>query len=546
MPRSSKIFKKKKFTNNQYTPNQQHNTLTAAQEASHAPFVSKSHEKIKSSINDSDYSDFCPDNNNVIVNMGILNKLFSLTVCPKCLSKCLNLMESIELRKGLSSMLELTCTTCDFSSKTYSSPLSANGYDINVKTVYGLRLIGKGTEPAKKLFAIMDMPPPPTKFHEINKKILPFVKDQAIISMKSAGKDAVEKCEINELAISLDGTWQKRGHNSLNGVMSAISIENGKVLDIECLSKYCHACTFKSCSGDCSANYEGSSGGMESAGAKAIFGRSMELHNAKYKYYLGDGDSKAYSTVVSDNVYGPDFKIQKLECIAHVQKQMGSRLRRLKTSRKGISLEDGKKISGKGRLTDNFIDKLQSYYGRAIRDHVNDLEKMRSAVWATFFHISDNHGLCPSGENSWCKANNPHKVLNPQSLLPKAICAEIKPIYRDLANTDLLQKCLHGKTQNANESLNMVIWTRCPKEVFIGKTALQIGVYDAVSSFNDGEIPKVQVLTKMDIKVGENCYNALQKLDDLRIEKAEIKCQKSSKRKRISTVDEEDYGAGMF
>ena len=552
MPRNSRIFKKKRFTANQYTKVlEQDNNLKLAQKTCvPTPLCdSISKQKLKSS-NPISSLDFSLDNNNVIVNMGILAQLFSLTACPQCLSKFLKLKESSELRKGLSSLLQLTCTNCDFSANTYTSPLSNYGYDINFKTVYGLQSVGKGSEAAKKLFAIMDLPPPPTKFHDINTKILPFVKDQAIISMKTAGKDAVEKCETDQLAISLDGTWQKRGHNSLNGVMSAISIENGKVLDIECLSKYCQACKNKTCTGNnCSANFDGSSGAMESAGAKAIFERSVELHNSKYMYYLGDGDSKAYSTVVSSQPYGPDFKIKKLECISHVQKRMGSRLRRLKNSMKGINLQDGKKLSGKGRLTDSFIDKLQSYYGTAIRNNVNDLKNMRTAVWATFFHISDNHGLCPSGENSWCKANNPNKVLNPQSLLSKAICAEIKPIYRDLANPDLLQKCLHGQTQNANESLNMVIWTRCPKDVFVGYTALQIGVYDAVVSFNDGDISKVLILTKMGIKVGKNCYNALKKMDDFRIMKAEKKQEEGAKKKskkRVITTEDEDYGAGLF
>jgi hypothetical protein len=35
----------------------------------------------------------------------------------------------------------------------------------------------------------------------------------------------------------------------------------------------------------------------------------------------------------------------------------------LKNSSKGIKLSDGKKLGGKGRLTDGKIDVLQNYYG---------------------------------------------------------------------------------------------------------------------------------------------------------------------------------------
>ncbi|GFV32518.1 hypothetical protein TNCV_1054991 [Trichonephila clavipes] len=32
----------------------------------------------------------------------------------------------------------------------------------------------------------------------------------------------------------------------------------------------------------------------------------------------------------------------------------------------------------------------------------------------------------------------------------------------------LIEKCLHGRTQNPNESFNKCIWERIPKTVFVG------------------------------------------------------------------------------
>ena len=223
-------------------------------------------------------------------------------------SNSLSIEEKVESRKGLCVLLTLQCLNCEFTTTTHSSPKSKNGFDINFRLVYGLRNIGKGCESAKKLCAIMDLPPPPTKFWDYNNKLLPEVKECTLQSMKAAAKDAIQKSESNELAISLDGTWQKRGHNSLNGVMTAISMENGKLLDLECLSKHCQACKNKTCLGGdlCNANFTGSSGSMEVAGAKAIFSRSEFLHDAKYKNYLGDGDSKAFVSVVADKPYGPN------------------------------------------------------------------------------------------------------------------------------------------------------------------------------------------------------------------------------------------------
>ena len=48
-----------------------------------------------------------------------------------------------------------------------------------------------------------------------------------------------------------------------------------------------------------------------------------------------------------------------------------------------------------------------------------------------------------------------------------------------------MQKCLHEKTQNINESLNGLIWKRCPKDVFGGRVTLELGAASAVLAFSD-------------------------------------------------------------
>ncbi len=64
--------------------------------------------------------------------------------------------------------------------------------------------------------------------------------------------------------------------------------------------------------------------------------------------------------------YGKDVQIAKKECVGHVQKRLGTRLRKLKDSLKKQKLADGKPIGGRNRLTDKTVDTLQNYYGLAI------------------------------------------------------------------------------------------------------------------------------------------------------------------------------------
>ena len=66
---------------------------------------------------------------------------------------------------------------------------------------------------------------------------------------------------------------------------------------------------------------------------------------------------------------------------------------------KGKVFPDEKKIGGAKRLTNQEIDNLQNYYGRAISENSDSVMNMRKAIWATYFHklSTDDkscHNLC--------------------------------------------------------------------------------------------------------------------------------------------------------
>ena len=48
--------------------------------------------------------------------------------------------------------------------------------------------------------------------------------------------------DIVDTSVSCDGTWERRGFSSLNGTVACISMDTGKVLDIEIMSRYCQSC----------------------------------------------------------------------------------------------------------------------------------------------------------------------------------------------------------------------------------------------------------------------------------------------------------------
>ena len=114
--------------------------------------------------------------------------------------------------------------------------------------------------------------------------------------------------------------------------IATISLESGRIIATEPMSRYCQKCALKS------------------------------------------------FPAVEDIYEG--VKVEKLEHIGHVQKRAGNRLRNLK--------KNVERLSGRGRLTDNIIDKLQNYYGMVIRQNSGDLNAMKSASSASLFHVASS------------------------------------------------------------------------------------------------------------------------------------------------------------
>jgi len=57
-------------------------------------------------------------------------------------------------------------------------------------------------------------------------------------SMKTAAQDLKLKQDSNQdVMVSVDGTWQKHGHSSHNGVVTVVSVITGKALDMDTVEK---------------------------------------------------------------------------------------------------------------------------------------------------------------------------------------------------------------------------------------------------------------------------------------------------------------------
>ncbi|XP_011866020.1 PREDICTED: uncharacterized protein LOC105561015 [Vollenhovia emeryi] len=441
-----------------------------------------------------------------IVNLiTMLTMLSQILVCKNCGG---SVAFSESSKRGLGFKLVVTCEKCG-STTIDSSPLINNhGYDINRRLIFAMRLLGIGIQGINKFCAFMCLPKPVFQktYDHIVQSIAVATDAVKCKSLRKAAEEekkiCVEKGQLSGLTVSGDSCWRKRGFSSLFGFASLIGWFSGKVIDICVKSKYCLECEYWEEKEDtaeyeewhalhekrCHANYSGSAGKMEPDAVVEMFSRSEATHNVRYAYYIGDGDSKTHKSIQDAKPYG-DFSVVKKECIGHVQKMLGTRLRNLKN--------EVKDLGGRGKLTGKLIDDLSIYYGLAIRRNAYSVENMRKEIYAALYHkISTDekpqHDGCPVGADSWCswqkaKASHTLEIYTHKPAVPMQVFHAVQKIYEDLTREDLLSRCLGGFTQkNANESLNAVVWSIAPKAISSGESVVDIATNIAVISYNCG------------------------------------------------------------
>ena len=255
----------------------------------------------------------------------------------------------------------------------------------------------------------------------------------------------------------------------------------------------------------------------------------------------------------------------KEECVGHVQKRLGTALRKYKSDMRGKKLPDGKTVGGKNRLTDKIIDRMQNYYGNAIRQNSGSLEGMQTSIKAIQHHMIKNSGVsldeqhqyCPKSGDTWCKywkdKTDGTSTYSKDNRLPEVFMEEVEPIFSRLSKDDLLNRCLKGMTQNQNETANGMLWSRCPKTKFCGARRVRIAACETVTLFNTGTGSKAVVMELCGLAPGLNTMRALRLQDSKRIKNAAKKVglkyreqRRKLRAQRKSKADKTAYQPGGF
>ena len=532
----------------------------------------------------------------IIVQKSSLSRFVGRLLCPACSNPAVTFKVS-DVKCGFSTKGTLCCNSCknffeeDFlCDRVGGSTSSPNQcFDINVRAILAFRGIGCGYAPMKQWLGLMNMPYSPSQnVYQKNLKKIELASKKTFEEISQRMGPAIRKAYeeigvtpdengILDIAVSYDGSWQKRGYTSHNGMASVIDLMTGYPIDFEVLSNYCNKCRIaedKNVSNEwkvkhapnCQRNFTGSAGAMEVECAKRLWTRSVEKNNFRYTTILSDGDSKAYDAVKALKVYGESKEIQKEDCINHVAKRIGTALRNLVE----VSKAQKKSIAGKGRLTKVKIQKIQNYYGRAIKDNCSDVELCKNRIMAILLHLSSTdaapkHAQCPPGANSWCffqrslaKSEDPgsHKE---HETLPVEIGKQLVPIFQRLSDNDLLRRCSRNKTQNPSESFHHINWKICPKTIYAGLRTISTAVSLAACQFSMGCSFTNTLCRTLKLDPGSNLVVSNKTRDSLRIKRAEsaesFKAKKRRKQlKYVKTVKEQNlassegdmYAAGQF
>lgn len=276
--------------------------------------------------------------------------------------------------KCLQRDFNIWCQECDYknnfetSNKTFEQENASSrlSYDVNRRVVQTFNSLGKGHRGLEPFSMSMNMKPMSCNayYQHMRQMEKQYIKttNESLEKARTAVRKAysfINNTDLDDhgtinISVSFDGSWQKRGFTSKNGVGCCIDVITGLVVDYEVLSKYCRVCDkmqlgsgtdrfqawFERHNPNWQKNNDGSSPSMETDAAERIWKRS-EVHGFRYTTLVSDGDSKTFSHFTDLNLY--ETPIEKEECLNHVAMRLGTGLRKNVSENTG----KGKTLGGK-------------------------------------------------------------------------------------------------------------------------------------------------------------------------------------------------------
>jgi len=176
--------------------------------------------------------------------LGTLQKALDNSVgCRHCGSNGVILERT--LRNGIGEKIHLRCQNSDCilsqsPTEFTSTPKTNKYFEINRAEVLAFRIIGRGYRAARKVHSVLNLSHPvhrnPWSGHSkaIDEHARESLEEELSLAASQLREyQGADSETMIDVGVSLDGSWSSRGWSARDGVVAAISIDTGKVLDVE-------------------------------------------------------------------------------------------------------------------------------------------------------------------------------------------------------------------------------------------------------------------------------------------------------------------------
>lgn len=326
--------------------------------------------------------------------------------------------------------------------------------------------------------------------------------------------------QIVPTIVSYDMGWSKRGagnqYESLNGYGALIGYFGGKVLDFGTRNRKCKACSMGSPKDahDCRLNFQGTAKAMEAdLGAELITNSSiLKDCNLSVEVVIGDEDAATMATV---RRYAQN-RIFKIADRNHLNKNFGADIYGLKHL----------KIN---ELSSDVIAHIRKCFLYAIVQHRGQSEKLRETLYAIPEHLFGRHQHC----QEWCKAVE--KGSQTVLLKNETLYESLKTIFAPYAEN--AEKFSIAGSSQPNESLNSIMWRKCPKQHCYSLSESADNRYaSSVLVKSEGNVYLLDVLKRRGLPISNSLENYLNETDNKRKKRSmeSRTCEKKKQRKRLA------------
>ncbi|XP_076102946.1 uncharacterized protein LOC143072050 [Mytilus galloprovincialis] len=372
-------------------------------------------------------------------------------------------------------------------------------WDANTKLATAMVHTGIGGRQVNSFLTALNIPPVSNTLLSARQKesgsAIETVAETTIAECLSQEIDITkQKFDSNELTVSVDGAWQKRGsgrsYDSLSGHCSMIGTETGKVLGFSVRSKYCKMCDEATRKGvqakthDCRMNWDGSAKAMEQDMVVEMV-QSIKSKGSNVGTIIADDDT----TTIARLRKSVDPNIKKMSDKNHVKKNIANALYQLKAKHK--------------KLTPKVIKYLINCLNYMLCQNQDNPKGVENGLEAVGRHPFGDHSFC---DKSWC--SHKENASKKYSSLPFGKPLKDIPLQTDL--TDLMkvykkqsQKLSKLGSTQGNESFNKSVASKAPKSHFYsGTSSLNVRVAASVAQKNDGQCYLIKVNNNIGLSPG--------------------------------------------